>query len=293
MKKHKHLILPLAAMLLLSVLCLGRKTVYLPVRTEVYNYTDDHPEGQLSNTTRYYYNAFSHPTMLIYQNSFGRYTLDVECDFRGNVLSCDGNYQVSDDLLSGTHISNTYTWNGKLLNSNPDYTTSYERTYDFTGKITAIKRTRGQNQEYTVITRFTHNAFGKPLTAHHYRVNGETEQLYEYTEFSYNWIGKLKKEVRYDANGTPIRFFDYLYKDGKTVVNMALGSTPDKYQTTLIFDHAGNLVEQTYHSSQNKTTYVYTYRPMQVPFFISKNTFVYHKSFPEFGLGEWYDFWNY
>jgi len=269
----------------LAVLILGKKTLYLPVRVDVYNhYDENYPEGHLNSTVWYRYDVFNHLTKMVHQNKTGTYGIDVECDLWGNVLYSDGSIPRSNDLLDTFHRTNSYTWNGKLLCSSSGSSYSDERHYDLLGRLSYIKRIRGNT---TALIKFTHDIFGNLITSRYYKVNGETETLYTYTEFSYNWLGKPVTETRYDANGSCILNVDYSYEGSHTVAHVTGYSGSREYSSSFTFDHAGNLISRG--SDAPTVTYTYTYKVVRIPFFINRSNFVYHQTLPDIGLGEWYN----
>ena len=285
MKKRIWIFIALFAVIVITVLFSLQKTVYVPVRTEIY-FSSTEREEYLRNKVTYRYDRQGHPEGFEYYNHWDNELFDVATDFFGNVTSYHGMLQVSDDALQ--NISKTYTYrrDGKLLKS-ASREESKEWTYDSAGRVVCVKRIRGS---YTVMMRYDYDENGNLLSGHYYRVNGDTENLYASSRFTYSQDGKRLSETHYDSNGTVLRDIDYRYEGENTIVRVSRGNSID----TMIFDSRGNLIEDSHSSDTyfSTTTYVHTYKAIYVSIWCPRQVFLYTDALPSLGFFNWFDLSN-
>jgi len=287
MKKRACILLMLFVALPIAVLFLGKKTLYLPVRTEVY-FSSTEADESLRNEIDYEYHWFGYLKELKYKNYWGRYTFYIDTNIWGNVTSCQGGLQISDDVLDVVDKTYTYRWDGKILKST-SYGDSLERAYDFWGRLVCVKKVtdakhwRGGN---TYMIRYHYSKLGKLVSVSSYKVTEDTETLSASIQFDYNRQGQRVAETYYNSSGNVIRQTTYSYNGNETIID----TRKDIFFDTLTYDHAGNLIENSdsYNDYSSKTTYVHTYRKILVPLWLPRRAYVYTASTPPLGFVDQY-----
>jgi len=243
------------------------------------------------NTVKYIYDDNYHLQTLYYQNYYGEYGFPVTTDSNGNVLSYEGSFQASDDLIDYMRQSYTYTEDGKLLTS-ATTNESQERTYDSNGLLKSIKRVRSS---YVVYIECEHDSSGKLTDIRRYRTAVSKGMLYSHTKLSYNEQGQRTQELRYNKDGVCIYSIQYSYQDGQTIVQMERFYSNGELRNTdtYTFDYCGNLIEDHTVSKDYESTTTYHYEYKKVPISSApENIFIFHHTLPELEFYDWYDYSN-
>ena len=282
----------LFALMLLAVLALSTAGCTPLTGNSKYTYLPKsvHVNGS-KESVEYIYDDNMHLQKLSCTDYFGPHSFPVTTDRKGNVLSYEGQYRESDDVIAFKQVSFTYTKNGKLLTSKENGTIK-ERTYDSKGLLKSLKRTRSS---YVVYMECEYDRNENLISIYKYRDTVSDENLYMATELSYNEQGQRTQEVCYDGDGNCIGSVQYSYTDSNTIAQLKRFTTDGNLHntTTFTFDACGNLIEQQVEGKDYNAKSTYTYEYIKVPISSApQNVYVYHKTLPELDIFDWYDFSN-
>ena len=297
MKKRTKILL-IAGIALLSIvviLCftgvLGIQTLYLPVKVEI---TFANTETGSSFRTRFIEYSYGSNGRLeeVRFRGYPDGILSVTCNINGNVTALDANNVIflSDDLVTLPHFAYRYSATGQLLTSRLFYSasnvwTQTENTYSIRGLLTrSIYTDQFNSRKLVTTTEYTYNLFGKCVSADSHTVLNDEPRASTHTEYKYDAVGRLIQENCYNESNILTCQVEYRYENGNTIASKTDFANEQPSQTTYIFDHAGNLIEQCYGANgQIVERYSYTYLKV-FHFGLPRNNFSILTSLPETGI---------
>ena len=279
MKKHisRAFVWALSLFLLVSMLAgcsLGKKTLYLPEKVEVYY------NGELSQTGTYQYDKNGFLTKFLASDGEYPDTTAIICDENGNVLSANAEQSGNLTVVVGAAYAYTYSTKGNMLSKSFSINgqTQYETKWEYNSKHQVTRAVNQSNTGGTMEYLYEYDKDGKLLAIHGLRDEKQASK----TTFEYDKQGRMVLETLCDHRGTEIYRVDYRYEDGKTTAEFYRKDLD--ITTTYVFDHAGNLVEEISSNGGIQIRYVYTYREAAVSKDSPRRSYTGLQSLPATGL---------